>query len=378
MARLLILLLLTGVAHAKPVFRPPPPARTDAAELAARLAEAMRDHDTGDIAALLADPMQFDGLWFTDASCAKRFGGRGTVEKGDIRTLAKCLAREKLIATTRRSSLPGGTILTFEPGVEIEVVFKADRVVYAASLWPRDAERGAPTLTVQKFESLRVAGTTQLDAKLAGKITGTATAWIKVCLDAAGTVASSRVLEAKPAPAGDTFVNAIADWQFKPFARGTACSLSLLSYPANSAPAVEVIPASPTPVAVERVSFDDDLVDIFDFSGAPTTGSLSTPQNIPPSLLDARRVHGTRAIEPDAATKATIKRSASGAVTASLKVCADTRGKVNAVSLLKSSGHRAYDRKLERDVRAWEFRPFMVGSRVVPVCSAFTFTYRAR
>jgi hypothetical protein len=234
----MVALLCGAVAHAKPAWRPPPPPRTDPAELAARLAEVIRDHDTSGVASLLdpQHPLQFDGLWFTDAACAKKFGGRGTLEKADVRTLAKCLAREKLIATTRRSSLQGGAILTFEPGVEVEVVFKNDRLVYAASLWPRDADRGAPTLTAQKLESLRTAGTTQLDSALSGKLAGNATAWIKVCLDANGIVTSTHVVEAKPTAAGDTFVNAIVDWRFKPFARGPACSLSLLAYPANSAP----------------------------------------------------------------------------------------------------------------------------------------------
>src|SRR5687767_15975590 len=98
---------------------------------------------------MLADPLVYEGLWFADAACAKRFGTKGTLEKADVRVLAKCLAQAKPIATTRRSSASGGAILTIDPGVELEVLFSGDRLHRIHGLWPRDADRGMPVLTVQ-------------------------------------------------------------------------------------------------------------------------------------------------------------------------------------------------------------------------------------
>ena len=372
-----IVAVLCGIASAKPVWRPPTP-RTDPLELVARLEDAIRHRDVTAVQAMLADPMMHDGLWFADAACTKRFGTKGTIEKADVRVLAKCLAQQKLIATTRRSSLPGGAILTFDRGIELELVFKNDRVTYAAGLWPRDADRGLPTLTVQTFEALRTAGTTQLDAVLAGKLSGTASAWIKICLDKTGAIASTFVARATPIAARDAFLAAIGDWKFEPFrVRKTptaACSLSLLTYPAASAPAIEVLPPPPVPVPVGRISLDDALVDIYDFNGMPR----STPRNVPPSLLEQNRIRGTRQIDPDSTTKAAIVKSGRASVVASLELCIDTKGKVSSVKSLKSSGFPDYDVKLERAIRRWAYRPYLVRSIPAAVCTAVTFIYRAK
>lgn len=374
MRSLLIVALWCGLASAKPVWRPPIVPRPDVNELAARLAEAIRTRDIAGVQAMLADPLVHDGLWFADARCAKRFGKQGTIEKHDVRALAKCLVQQKLIATTRRSGAAGGAILTFAPGIEIQLVFKADRVTYAGALWPSDADRGKPTLTVQALEALRTAGTTQLDAALAGKLTGTASAWIKVCLDPSGAIASTVVAESKPAAAGDVFLAAIRDWSFKPFANGrAACGLTLLTYPAASAAAVEVVPASPALPRNDRITVDDELLDLLDHQ--PTSvGSLQP--NVPSSLLEQQRRKGTRQIDPDATTKVAIARAGLVRVTAAMKLCVDAAGKVASVTQLKSSGFADYDLKLAREMRAWAFKPYLVRSKPTAVCTVFTTIYR--
>ena len=376
MRSLALLLALCGTALAKPAWRPPPP-RIDAPELVARLEEAIRNRDVKAIETLLGNAPQFDGLWFPDASCAKRFGKRGTAEKSDIRTLARCFAQLKPIATTRRSSLSGGAIMTFEPGVEIELAFRSDHVAYAASLWPRDTDRGAPTLTMQALEALRTAGTTQLDTALATKLTGDASAWIKVCLDAKGTV-STFVAEAKPNPAaGEAFVAAIADWSFKPFRRGTpACGFTLLTYPATKAPATEVLPPPPAPVSSVSPILDE-IENPFNFDGVSINGT-PVPTNVPPSQLERNRIRGTKQIDPDAVTKVDIAKAGKSSVVASFKLCVDTNGRVSTVSMLKSSGFVDYDVKLEREMRRWAYAPFMLNGAATAVCTAVTFIYRPK
>ena len=373
-----IVAVLCGIASAKPVWRPPTP-RTDPLELVARLEDAIRHRDVTAVQAMLADPMMHDGLWFADVACTKRFGTKGTIEKADVRMFAKCLAGQRLIVTTRRSGLAGGAVLTFHGGSELELVFKNDRVAYAAGLWPRDADRGVPTLTVQAFEALRTAGTTQLDAALAGKLSGTASAWIKICLDKTGAVASTFVADSKPAGARDAFLAAIGDWKFKPFLLHAkpiaACSLSLLSYPAASAPAIEVLPPPSVPVPVDRVSLGDDLVDIYDFNGVSIG---SAPQNVPPSLLEQNRLRGAKQIDPDTTTKAAIVKSGRSSVVASLKLCIDTKGKVSSVTPLKSSGFPDYDAKLDREMRRWAYKPYLVRGVPAAVCTAVTFIYRPK
>jgi TonB family protein len=366
---------LSGLASAKP-YRPPPK-RADASELTARLAEAIRNRDVAGVQAMLTDPLTHDGLWFADAACAKRFGTKGTIEKADVRVLARCLAQHKLVATTRKTVLANAGVLTFAPGVEIEVVFKNDRVIYAGGVWQREADRGTPTLTAQTFEALRVAGTTQLDAALAEKLVGSASAWIKTCLDKSGAIASTTVAEAKPSSAGAIFVAAIADWKFKPFAKGRACAMSLLTYPASIAPAVEVLPRGPgVPIADTigiTAQFDD--IDIYDFSGVSIG---SRPLNVPPTLLERNRIRGSKQIDPDPRTKTEINKSGKSIVLASLKLCLDAAGKVTTVSQLRSSGFRDYDAKLAREMRRWAFKPYQVRGAAAPVCTAITFSYRPK
>lgn len=379
MRSLVVLAALCGTAVAKPAWRPPPP-RTDAAELSDRLEDAIRRHDAATIQSLLADPLQFNGLWFPDAACAKRFGSNATADAAGVRSLARCLAQLTPIATTRKSSLGTGAILTFAPGFELEVMFRGDKLVYAASLWPREADRGVPTLTTQAFEALRKTGTTQLDAVLAKTLDGNASAWIKICLDKTGTITAKFLASSHPTTAaGEAFLAATADWSFRPFTHRktpiAACSFTLLNYPAANVPATEALPVPAVTLAsgstTDRGSpIFDDLESPYDFTGIQISGA-TPPRNIAPSALEANRLRGSKKIDPDTFTQVEIAKAGRSTTVASVKLCVDTNGTVTSVAILKSSGFRAYDAKLVREVRRWAFRPFST-----PVCSAATFVWR--
>jgi len=366
-----IVALLAGVAVAKPAWRPPRQT-ADASELAARVEETIRAHDVSALAGLFSDPISFDGLWFADASCAKKFGKKGVAEKADVRTLAGCLAKQKLLATTRRSNLTGGAILTFEPGVEVELMFRNEQLVYVATPWADAADRGEPGLTVQAFESLRMAGTTQLDAVLAKKLAGPASAWVRICLDKTGAITSKNFVETKPSDAMKAFEEAIADWKFRAFelhkTKLAACSLALLTYPSTNAPATETIPPGdvdlPTLKTVSNNPFEYEL-DGVEFNGAP--------QTVPPTVLEKTRTRGNKQIEPDPITKVDIAKDKKQQVVASFKLCLDPQGRVFSVSALKSSGYADYDLKIDHEMRNWAFKPSQ--SRV---CTAYTFIYRAK
>jgi hypothetical protein len=45
------------------------------------------------------------------------------------------------------------------------------------------------------------------------------------------------------------------------------------------------------------------------------------------------------------------------------------------VSQIKSTGFPAYDTKLQRGIRTWRYRPYMLDGKAVPVCSAVVFVY---
>lgn len=45
---------------------------------------------------------------------------------------------------------------------------------------------------------------------------------------------------------------------------------------------------------------------------------------------------------------------------------------------LRSTGFPAYDEKILRELRQWQYRPFLVNGKPVAVCTAVTFIYSQR
>ena len=43
---------------------------------------------------------------------------------------------------------------------------------------------------------------------------------------------------------------------------------------------------------------------------------------------------------------------------------------------LKSTGYPGYDQTLQNAILAWQFRPYEVDGKPVPVCTAVTFVYK--
>jgi hypothetical protein len=118
----------------------------------------------------------------------------------------------------------------------------------------------------------------------------------------------------------------------------------------------------------------------FRFSGSEDDGSTpratSTPQNVPPTLLEGSRTAGDKNITPDDVTKTEIARSGRDRIIGSFKLCVGTRGDVASVTLLKSTGFPAYDQKILSTMQdEWKYRPYMVNGNVTPVCTAVTFIY---
>lgn len=177
--------------------------------------------------------------------------------------------------------------------------------------------------------------------------------------------------------------------------------MAQLTYPAARAPLVETLPPTVPPsivithkpvkvkdiiqpVRIQRIEpgieggvfgGDEDGVEDGVFGGPPPPPA--PPQNVPPTILEANRIRGTRLIEPDAPTILEIKKSGKDRLVASYKLCLDPRGAITTVSLLKSSGFPAYDTKLAREMRLWAYKPYLVNSQPVPVCTAVTFAYGA-
>jgi hypothetical protein len=354
---------------------------TETTRAAASLIAAVRTHDVRGVAAHFDAAFTNGGVWFADAACSREFSEPSEVTGKRVDLFVRCLARQRVQLSTRLSARREGAVLTVAPGFEIELAFRGSHVRWIGH--PLHASTGAiiPTLTAQAFEALRTKGTTALDAVLSPKLLGLApgtstSAWMKVCLDAKGAVSEVSYHGVSSSSVGEAFEHAISEWAFRPFEiRGAAipvCSLSLLTYPAAEAPAIEVLPATSVPLSQIKVyDFDDDLID-FSLDGPPPAPP-PPQQSITAIALERMRVTGTKDIEPDAATRAQMIGAGKLSVLASVKVCVNVRGRVSAATLIKPSGFAAYDQKLVREVSRWTFRPYLVAKNPVEVCTTVSF-----
>jgi hypothetical protein len=407
-------LAASGDAHARRIYRPPPPIVDVGAELGA----AIRAKDTAGVAKLLFDPLHNYGVYFADPACAKQFGAPGIVVGPELSAFARCLVGLKLQASTRQPGATTNGIVTYEPGIELELSHTDGRVRWIGFQYQTEHDRGRPTLTVQAFEALRKAGSPNVDAVVRERLepllersrTASVSAWVKVCLDDKGGIERIATRHSS-APASDTgavtaaFEAAVRTWKFQPFQqRGkplAVCAMTLLTYPMARAPLVETLPAAmQPPITLARrdgappkpapprspisLSLDDDEVDEVSviLNGRsppppprPPPPPPPPPQTVPPTMLEQQRLRGVKDIAPDAPTAAAIARSGKDRIVGSYKLCLDTGGSVSSVVMLKSTGFTDYDMKLAREIRIWAYKPYMVNGKAVPVCTAATFIY---
>jgi protein TonB len=107
----------------------------------------------------------------------------------------------------------------------------------------------------------------------------------------------------------------------------------------------------------------------------PAPAPISLPRNVPPNLLESQRIRGNHTIMPDDDEKKAIEAAKEDRVIAAVKLCIDTSGKVSQVKMLRSSGYPGYDRKIRRELKIWEYRPFMLDGKPTAVCTAVSFIY---
>lgn len=357
----------------------------DTTRAAAALTAGIRAHDTRAIAKQFGPSFTNGGVWFADPACAREFVEPSEVTGKRVGAFVRCLAKHRVQLSTRVSSRRDGSVLTVEPGVEIEVAFRGPHVRWIGH--PLHAATRAaivPTLTAQAFEGLRTAGTTIVDGALTAKALqlapgGWTSAWIKICLDERGAKSSVTYHGVESSTVGDAFIRAIDDWSFRPFElRGTAipvCSLSLLTYPAARAPAVEVLPTTSMPATQVKVHDFDDLGDLEIYGGFGPSPTPPAPaaQSVAPNALERLRLTGTKQIEPDATTRAEMIAAGRLSVLASIRLCVNARGRVSSTTLHKSSGFPAYDQRILREAGRWTYRPYLIAKTPVDVCTNVSF-----
>jgi len=274
----------------------------------------------------------------------------------------------KMHRSPRTDVLFGVGVVDVDPGFEIEIAFK----FLARTAWVRwigfsgrrdIAQDALPTVQPEALESLRIEGQRMpspppslqqvLDANIAASKRTTEYAWVKVCVDADGTVTSAKPRETTSAEWLEFAQATIATWKFKPFLVGSqalpVCAHERLVYPPDKA-RNEIFPVA--------------------YGG----NTASDPILLPPTSLN--RVSGETMIAPDNETKAAFSQLGGGLAVAAFKVCLDERGTVTRVTRLEPSGLERWDQHIAETMRTWRYEPVVLKGKPAAVCTGVTMMYR--
>jgi TonB family protein len=321
--------------------------------------------DPAALAKLMRGSVVNGGLWFDDPACSAQFP-IGRVEEAQFGAFAQCLAALKMTASLRSDSYPDVTVMNYGPGFEIEARIveekRGPRLTWIGFASRRDDADNAPTITSAALEQLRLTGEkqgaveaslqTQLELEWTSSKLGQY-AWLKLCLDDKGTPTEVATFAATSQAAHDAFKTTVQGWTFKPFTRlgrpVPVCSMVRMVYPATEAATPETLPL-PLPRTEDGAAL-----------------------NLPPRLLESRRIAGDKLVVPDNNTKDAIMESGVGSVIGSFKLCLDEAGAVASVTTLRPTGFEAYDRTIHAAMKKWRYQP-----ATTKICTAVTFIYSQR
>lgn len=328
--------------------------------------EVTARRDPAAIAALLSAPLEYGGMWFADATCRRQFATAGIIEAAHVTDFARCLAGTSFRISDRRSYIPEGALVTYDPGIELEIAFlRVDGAVklgylgYAGRTTLGDA---LPAVTQQALEEHRTDGPVALDDVARARVERelpadgprAATTWLKVCIDAAGAVTGAHRRGTSSAVAEAAFMALVKQQTFRPFLlAGQAtpvCALSRFAYPPH----------------------------------AGSAESLRVPHPIPPGIKSlvvadlGKRTAGALTVLPDDGAKEWIREKRLGMIRGSYFYCIDLAGRVDSVTVMLKSGVPRYDDQVVDKIKEWRFEPYRVEGAPTPACATAVFVYQQR
>lgn len=109
--------------------------------------------------------------------------------------------------------------------------------------------------------------------------------------------------------------------------------------------------------------------------GAGDAPAETAHTDVSPAALDQLRLSGDRNVVPDAATQQAMELAGNPSLDGTFRLCVDTHGAVSSVQRIKSTRFDKYDQEIERAMRGWTYKPFLIDDKPVPVCTAITYVY---
>jgi len=304
------------------------------------------------VAALAKPRLRIDGITFASDACTSRFGFAPELTKEDLPALLVCLKPLHLVAA--------GDTLIADPGFVVWPFFEDGKLIgMSGSRYIRE-DYAAPNLVA----TANIAPDPDTRAAVASSKVPILAVDIEVCLGADGRVETARVerFNVREASAwADQIIAATNDAPYKPFVLdGTkirACARQVHVYPAARREAV-----------IAELERRNNAVRM-----AP-----ALPETVASHMLEGHRIAGEKVIRPDDDTKGKMIASGKDKIIGSIKLCIDTSGTVNRLSILRTTGFEPYDTKLIREMRKWKYTPYLVNGTAAPVCIAVTFIYEIR
>lgn len=331
------------------------------------LVEASATHDPGTVLKRLNAEVTYAGLWFPDPQCRRSFAVIGRLPAATLEQFATCLAPLTLVESKRAHPLPNVAIFTYEPGIEIEVMFDLHSggvrwIGYAGRIDERDA---LPTVSQQTLEALRIEpAPLDLDPATAKTVqTGLAAlsprhrgedrleAWLKLCIDATGAISGVHPRSALSLGSRDAFVALAQQWKFKPFVVDgqpmPVCSMIYLDHPHDPSKPGSMVPYPLPP----------------DHAGAVIVENWAL----------GSRISGETQVQPDDKEKTAISHMEDKRLSALLVFCLAADGSVDWVQMPRPTGFSRYDIRLTQAVSGWKYP-----APSEPLCGQVVFTYQQR
>ena len=336
----------------------------------AKLTARVESGDERTIRALFADSVGFGGMWFSDPDCRAQFMGAGRLEGPALATFVRCLTTVPIERGDRQHAYRDVGVLTYAPGIEVEVLFERDndddiKVRYVGFAGRSGTKDALPTVSEQALLALRVdpapvalddATRVEIDAERASQprtpTPNPIVVWFKLCIDAQGTVTSARPRWTTSLVAQDAFAAILSTWRFQPFVLGgqptPVCALVHLG--------------DPTPPGRES-RLPGTVPD--EAGGRVVVANLLLGKRVAGDELDSITIREAQRL------KKLGSRPGEASTFTELLLCVDETGKVDRVQLLRSSGLPSYDRRLLGAIATWRFAPLRSRGRPVPACASW-------